>query len=107
MINKQLERLLAASTDQTVKAPGDKNGIPSEPSAELTRKRKDRLMRGIHRRIKGEEHRAEVDENISPSQKRASTVAEIIKELDILKPQMYCESDYESLQQSNPTFLTF
>ena len=35
------------------------------------------------------------------------TVAQIIKELDILKPAMFSNSDYEGLQQSHPAFLTF
>ena len=42
----------------------------------------------------------------TPSKARAGTVAKIIKELDILKPQMFGESDYERLAKENPRFLT-
>jgi hypothetical protein len=42
----------------------------------------------------------------TPSEARARTVAKIIKELDVLKPQMFGESDYERLAKENPRFLT-
>lgn len=43
----------------------------------------------------------------TPSEARARTVATIIGELDILKPQMYGADDYERLEKENPDFLTF
>jgi hypothetical protein len=43
----------------------------------------------------------------TPSEARARTVAKIIKELDILKPQMFGESDYERLARENSGFFTF
>jgi len=57
----------------------------------------------------GEEAREAVgkDKSPSPSEARARTVATIVKELGILKPQMYGESDYQSLEQQNPGFLAF
>jgi hypothetical protein len=57
----------------------------------------------------GEEAREEVgkDKSPSPSEARARAVATIVKELGILKPQMYGESDYQSLEQQNPGFLAF
>ena len=42
-----------------------------------------------------------------PAEKRASTVARIIKELNDLKPKMHGESEYERLARKNPRFLTF
>ena len=45
--------------------------------------------------------------SISPSEKRALTIERVITELSILKPQMYGESDYQRLNQENPSFLTF
>ncbi len=43
----------------------------------------------------------------TPSEARARTVAKLIKELNVLKPQMNGESDYERLAKENPRFLTF
>jgi hypothetical protein len=47
------------------------------------------------------------DDLISPSEKRARTVATIIGELDILRPEMFGQSDYDRLERENPNFLTF
>jgi hypothetical protein len=44
---------------------------------------------------------------VTPSEKRAQTVAEIIEELNVLKPRMYGQSDYEQLQGEYSGFLTF
>jgi len=41
------------------------------------------------------------------SEARARTVAKIIRELDILRRQMYGESDYERLAKKNPRLLAF
>ena len=41
------------------------------------------------------------------SQRRAETVAKIIEELNVLKPQMYGKSDYGVLKGKHPEFLTF
>ena len=38
---------------------------------------------------------------------RASTVAKIIEELDVLKPQMLSESEYRELEGQHPSFLAF
>ena len=40
-------------------------------------------------------------------ERRALTVAEVIEELNILKPQMYRASDYKRLNKEHPEFLTF
>ena len=40
-------------------------------------------------------------------ERRAITVATIIKELDILEPQLHHESDYERLKREKSEFLTF
>jgi len=45
--------------------------------------------------------------SISPSEARARTVATIIEELNILKPQMYGASDYGRLASEHPDYLTF
>jgi hypothetical protein len=45
--------------------------------------------------------------SILPSKKRARTVARIIDELNILKPSMYYESDYDELKRKYSKFITF
>lgn len=44
---------------------------------------------------------------ISTSEKRAQTIAKIIEELDILKPRIYGQSDYDQLEREYPDFLSF
>ena len=58
------------------------------------------------------EHEAESQpspdsEIVKPSKKRAADVAKIIRELDLLKPQMYGEADYIDLKEQHPDFLSF
>jgi hypothetical protein len=44
---------------------------------------------------------------ILPAEKRARTVAKIIEELNVLKPSMRYDSDYEELKGKYPNFVTF
>ena len=44
---------------------------------------------------------------LSRFQRRAATVAKLIEELGVLKPQMYSTSDYERLEAAHPDFFTF
>lgn len=45
--------------------------------------------------------------HILPAEKRARTVARIIDELNVLKPLMFYESDYDELKRKHSKFITF
>ena len=66
---------------------------PIKPTSKApSRKRRSRFRKTRH---------------ILPAEKRARTVAKIIKELGVLKPGMYGQSDYDHLREENTNFLTF
>lgn len=67
-------------------------------------------LQRVKRRAKGKpraKKAARQTQPPTPSERRAKTVARIIKELNTLKPQMYSEADYRTLQQGHPGFLAF
>ena len=45
--------------------------------------------------------------NITPPQFRAKVVAMVFRELSIIRPDMYGESDFENLAKKHPRFITF
>lgn len=82
VLNKQLKKLLSSSTARSVRSAESK-AVPKQ-SACHGKKRQ-----------------------ISPSEKRAQTVATLINELNRLKPDMYGRPDYERLERENSKFLSF
>jgi len=60
------------------------------------------------RRTRRRVRRARPKKNLTPSERRAATVAKVIEELDILKPHMTgSDSDYDQLARKNNRSITF
>lgn len=92
-LQEMLEYLPPASSGHSKTAKEVKKLTPSAKERQAS-KRRTRLTRSR--------------KNLSPSERRADTVAKVIEELNVLRPHMSgAESDYARLAKEHARFLTF
>lgn len=87
----------------------DESGSPSAARRDTTKEEQQRSPASRPARPKSKrEHRWRSRTNLSPSERRAQTVAKLIEELNRLRRGMTgAESDYDKLARENAHFLTF